>query len=89
MADTKAAKEVAALEAFFAMLGNDSSRAFYGPGHVVAAVEQGAVSKLLLVDSLYRCTHILQIASASVEAEGLLHAWTCGLCTHLACCAGR
>ena len=55
MADTKAAKEVAALDEFFAMLATDSSRAFYGPGHVVAAAEQGAVSKLLISDALYKC----------------------------------
>lgn len=37
------------------MLGVDPARAFYGPGHVVAAAEQGAVAKLLIADSLYRC----------------------------------
>jgi protein pelota len=55
--ETKAAKEVAALEEFFTVLANDSARAFYGPGHVVAAAEQGAVRTLLISDSLYRYVH--------------------------------
>ena len=55
VADTKAAKEVAALDEFFAVLAADSTRAFYGPGHVAAAAEQGAIAKLLIADALYRC----------------------------------
>ncbi len=39
--DTKAARETQALGEFYAMLGNDSTRAFYGPGHVLAAAEMG------------------------------------------------
>lgn len=54
VADTAAAKEVAALAEFFATLAAEPARAFYGPGHVLAAAEQGAVGKLLLSDSLYR-----------------------------------
>ena len=46
--DTKAAREVAALGEFFAMLSHDSARAFYGPGHVLAAAELGAVQTLLI-----------------------------------------
>lgn len=30
------------------MLGNDPARAFYGPGHVLAAAELGAIQTLLL-----------------------------------------
>ena len=41
--DTKAAKEVKALQDFMTMLGSDPARAFYGPGHVRAAHELGAV----------------------------------------------
>ena len=41
--DTKAAREVNALADFMAMLAQDSSRAFYGPGHVHAAHELGAI----------------------------------------------
>jgi protein pelota len=55
--ETKAAKEVAALNMFFAVFAHDSSRAFYGPGHVVAAAEQCAVATLLISDSLYRYAH--------------------------------
>jgi protein pelota len=52
--DTRAANEVAALDAFYAMMSADSSRAFYGPGHVRAAAELGAVQTLLLSDALFR-----------------------------------
>ncbi|CAI5529201.1 unnamed protein product [Closterium sp. Naga37s-1] len=52
--DTKAAKEVKALEDFYAMLSNDSSRAFYGPGHVEAANERLAIHTLLISDDLFR-----------------------------------
>ena len=40
--NTKAAREIQALQQFYDMLSNDSSRAFYGPGHVLAAAELGA-----------------------------------------------
>lgn len=52
--DTKAAKEVAALQAFYAMMANDPARAFYGPGHVWAAHELGAVKTLLISEGLFR-----------------------------------
>ncbi|CAI5528284.1 unnamed protein product [Closterium sp. Naga37s-1] len=52
--DTKAAKEVKALEDFYAMLSNDSARAFYGPGHVEAANERLAIHTLLISDDLFR-----------------------------------
>ena len=52
--DTAAAGEVAALEAFYAQMNADPARAFYGPGHVRAAAELGAIQTLLLSDALYR-----------------------------------
>ena len=52
--DTKAAQEVAALGDFMTMLGSNPARAFYGPGHVRAAHELGAISTLLISDSLFR-----------------------------------
>mmetsp|Transcript_15132 Transcript_15132/g.32554 ORF Transcript_15132/g.32554 Transcript_15132/m.32554 type:complete len:379 (-) Transcript_15132:265-1401(-) len=52
--DTKAAAEVRALDAFYAMLTTDSARAFYGPGHVLAAHESLAIDTLLLTDALFR-----------------------------------
>lgn len=52
--DTKAAKEVQKLGEFMQMIGSDPSRAFYGPGHVLAAHELGAIQSLLLSDSLFR-----------------------------------
>jgi stalled ribosome rescue protein Dom34 len=58
IANTTAIAEVKALSDFFHMLSVDSSKAFYGPGHVLSAAEQGAVARLLIADSLYRCAHI-------------------------------
>lgn len=48
--DTKAAKEVRVLQDFFDMLGSDPCRAFYGPGHVTAAHQMGAIAVLLVCD---------------------------------------
>ena len=54
VADTKAAKDVAALTRFQRCLAHDPSRAFYGPGHVLAAIEAGAVELLLVLDEVVR-----------------------------------
>lgn len=56
--DTKAATEMSALKAWYSMLANDSARAFYGPGHVFAAHELGAIQTLLLSDSLFRVNDV-------------------------------
>eukprot|EP00877_Chromochloris_zofingiensis_P014927 jgi/Chrzof1/9689/Cz04g12080.t1 len=68
--DTKAAREVAALQEFYDMLGNDPARAFYGPGHVLAAAELGAIQTLLLSDGLFRINNVAkrQKYAALVEA---------------------
>lgn len=42
------------------MLAADPARAFYGPGHVRAAAELGAVGTLLLSDSLLRVNDVQQ-----------------------------
>jgi len=54
IADTKAAREARALQGFFDMMSRDPSRAFYGPGHVFAAAEMGAVQTLLISDAVLR-----------------------------------
>lgn len=59
--DTKAAKETQALQAFYDMMARDSARAFYGPGHVQAAHELGAVQTLLITDTLFRVNNIAQV----------------------------
>lgn len=56
--DTKAVKEVKALDDFHAMLSNDSARAFYGPGHVFAAHDRLAIQTLLITDELFRSADI-------------------------------
>ncbi|KFK29276.1 hypothetical protein AALP_AA7G112300 [Arabis alpina] len=52
--DTKAAKEVKALNDFFTMLSNDPARACYGPKHVEVAHERMAIQTLLITDELFR-----------------------------------
>jgi hypothetical protein len=59
--DTKAAREVSALQDFYAMLTADSSRAFYGPGHVLAAAELGAIQTLLISGELPCCCTKCQV----------------------------
>ncbi len=56
--DTKAAKEVQTLADFYAMMGSESARAFYGPAHVLAAHKLGAVQTLLLTDTLLRVNDV-------------------------------
>jgi protein pelota len=58
LADTKAAREVAALDRFYVMLNNDPDRAFYGFKHVAKANERGAIGTLLVTDSLFRAADI-------------------------------
>ena len=59
--DTKAAKETKALQAFHDMMGQDSARAFYGPGHVQAAHELGAIQTLLITDTLFRVNNVQKV----------------------------
>lgn len=56
--DTKAVKEVKALDDFHSMLSNDSARAFYGPGHVFAAHDRLAIQTLLITDELFRSADV-------------------------------
>ncbi|KAI9497958.1 hypothetical protein BDB00DRAFT_802776 [Zychaea mexicana] len=58
LADTKAAREVQALEQFYAMLNTDPDRAFYGISHVLKANEHGAIGTLLVTDELFRSADI-------------------------------
>ena len=62
--DTKAARETQALQDFYSMLGQDSARAFYGPGHVRAAHELGAIQTLLITDSLFRVNDVARVSAA-------------------------
>ena len=54
LSDTKAAKEVAILEQFYATLREDPERAFYGYPHVIIANQHQAIETLLLTDELFR-----------------------------------
>eukprot|EP00884_Botryococcus_braunii_P006889 jgi/Botrbrau1/16200/Bobra.160_1s0001.1 len=56
--DTKAATEVRVLSQFMQTLEHEPAKAFYGPGHVKAAQELGAIQTLLLCDSLFRINDV-------------------------------
>lgn len=58
LSQTKAVSEVRALQAFYKMLTDDSTRAIYGPAHVMYASEMGAIGTLLVSDSLFRSADI-------------------------------
>lgn len=55
LADTKAAGEVKALDAFYQMLQQEPNRAFYGIKHVEKANDSQAIEILLISDNLFRC----------------------------------
>jgi protein pelota len=58
LADTKAAREVQALDKFYEMMNNDPDRAFYGYDHVKKANDRGAIGTLLVTDELFRSAEI-------------------------------
>ncbi|RCH84293.1 hypothetical protein CU098_004607, partial [Rhizopus stolonifer] len=58
LADTKAAREVQALDKFYEMMNMDPDRAFYGYDHVAKANDRGAVGTLLVTDELFRSADI-------------------------------
>ncbi|KAI8988204.1 protein pelota [Mycotypha africana] len=58
LADTKAAREVQALDAFYEMMEMDPDRAFYGYQDVSKANERGAINTLLVTDELFRSADI-------------------------------
>lgn len=58
VAETKAGAEVRVLREFMLMMETQPDRVAYGPRHVKVACEQGAIDKLLLVDSLFRAQHV-------------------------------
>jgi len=72
--DTKAAREVEALQEFYTMLGSDPSRAFYGPGHVLAAAELGAIQTLLISDNLFRIKHVEKRQKYAALVDGVREA---------------
>jgi protein pelota len=67
--DTKAAREVKVLQDFFSMLSSDPARAFYGPGHVHAAHELGAIQTLLITDTLFRVNDVMARLKYSTLVE--------------------
>ena len=58
IADTKAMEEVKLLGRFREMLENSPARAYYGPGHVLAAHRASAIQSLLITDRVFRTTNV-------------------------------
>lgn len=58
LADTKASEEVRALEHFYKVLQTESTKAFYGPKHVLRASEAQAIETLLISDKLFRAQDV-------------------------------
>ena len=50
------------------MNSRDPSRAFYGPGHVFAAAELGAVATLLLTDTLFHVNNVDKVCTCVAGA---------------------
>mmetsp|Transcript_29100 Transcript_29100/g.74628 ORF Transcript_29100/g.74628 Transcript_29100/m.74628 type:complete len:382 (-) Transcript_29100:170-1315(-) len=72
--DTMASREVKALGGFYSMLASDPARAFYGPGHVVAAAELGAIQTLLITDSIFRVNNVAKRRKVTKLVEGVREA---------------
>eukprot|EP00039_Didymoeca_costata_P009918 m.132470 g.132470 ORF g.132470 m.132470 type:complete len:92 (-) comp14647_c0_seq8:1391-1666(-) len=62
IADTKAVKEMQAIESFYKTLMTDPDRAFYGIKHVELANEQQAIQSLMVTDSLFRYIILWQLS---------------------------
>ncbi|CAD7931239.1 unnamed protein product [Amoebophrya sp. A25] len=54
IASTKAGEQIEGLDQLYKRLATDPERACYGPGQVLFALQNGAVEKLFLTDSLFR-----------------------------------
>ncbi|KAI8799650.1 hypothetical protein BJ742DRAFT_128250 [Cladochytrium replicatum] len=58
LSETKYSKEIATMEKFYNLLGNDPARAFYGYKHVETAAEANAIETLMVTDGLFRSTDL-------------------------------
>ena len=70
VSETRAGAEIAALRDFVTIMSEDPERVTYGLKHVRAALEQGAIAKLLLVDSLFRAQHVARRAEHVALVDG-------------------
>ena len=70
VADTRAGGEVAALSEFLQTMSKSPDSVTYGLRHVQAAMEQQAISKLLLVDSLFRSQNVQRRAEYVALSDG-------------------
>lgn len=54
LTNTRYASNAAVLEKFYDTLEHNPNRAWYGPQHIATAADMGAISKLLIADTLFR-----------------------------------
>jgi protein pelota len=71
VADTKFAREAKALAELHRVMASEPARAMYGPGHVSAAAEMGAVATLLLSDALFRVRDAAKRKRYAALVEGV------------------
>ena len=69
LADTRAAGDVAAVEAFFQMMREDETRTAYSYKHVRLALDSAAVDTLMLADDLFRSPDVRTRAAYVALAE--------------------
>ena len=60
LSNTKFARETIALDRFYKTLGEDETKAYYGPKHVQEVVAKGGVGTLLISDSLFRSQDVAE-----------------------------
>jgi len=75
LADTKFARESRAVDEFYKMIGFDEERAYYGPKHVLRAVQAGAVGTLLISDALFRSASSAWCANCRSQNIGERRKW--------------
>lgn len=58
--DTRYGRETTVLNKFFKSLNEDNMKAWYGPKHVEAVIEKGAIETLMITDTLFRSDDIIE-----------------------------
>ncbi|KAG9397244.1 Translation release factor pelota [Carpediemonas membranifera] len=71
MGDSKAAVETAELEKFLQAIFMESDRVCYGIKHVQAAIDMGAVEKLLISDNIFRSNNLSERKRAVALTEAV------------------
>jgi len=82
ISNTKAAAQLRALEDFYQMVKTEPDRVSYGPLQVKESVDRGAVTSLMVVDSLFRNANVVlrrqyvNLAESVREQGGVVHVFS-------------